>query len=197
VAKILTVDDNTILPGTIGLVQISGEVGKLIGFGQWLETHAETFWFKREKNILTWEHAFVYLGNGKLIEAEPGGARIVDISEYDGVNVYWCTNIANQYHADNLQHVADIARGFEHVPYSFLDYFALVAHRLHISVPGLRRYIESTKHLICSQLADKAYELAGDHLFTDLRWAGDVSPLDIYYADQALIVKSLQLPSSY
>jgi len=76
--------------------------------------------------------------------------------------------------------VAMIGREFEHVPYSFLDYAAIAAHRLH--VPGailLRRYVRSTKHLICSQLVDAAYARAGVHLFDDGRWPGYVTPSEL------------------
>jgi hypothetical protein len=176
------VDDQVLLPGTIGLTQISGEVGKLIRIGQWLNGNG----------YANYQHAFVYLGNGELIEAEPGGARIRPVTEY--ADVYWCTNIAKQFHAGNLQHAADIARGFEGIGYSFIDYFALALHRFHVPIPLLRKYIESTKHQICSQLCDNAYEEAGLKLFHDKRWAGDVTPLGIYDLDQSLIVKSLRSP---
>jgi hypothetical protein len=72
------------------------------------------------------------------------------------------------------------------VGYSFLDYDAIAAHRLHLPVPGLRAYIGSTGHLICSQLCDQAYADVGAHLYADGRWPGYVTPLDLWNADQAL-----------
>ena len=62
------------------------------------------------------------------------------------------------------------------VPYSFADYAALAAHRLHIPAPGLREFIGSSKSMICSQLVDQCYVDAGVHLFRDSRWPGFVTP---------------------
>jgi hypothetical protein len=80
------------------------------------------------------------------------------------------------------EHVADAAIQFaiDKTPYSELDYVAQAAHRLHIPAPHLKNYIESSGHLICSQLADKAAERGGWHLFNDKRWPGYVPPCDLY-----------------
>lgn len=42
----------------------------------------------------------------------------------------------------------------------------------------LREFIESTGHMICSELGDRARLDAGSHLFTDGRWPGYVKPSD-------------------
>ncbi len=65
------------------------------------------------------------------------------------------------------------------VGYSALDYLALIAHRDGLDTQWLQDYIGSTKHLICSQFVDTAYQAAGVHLFTDNRWPGFVTPLDL------------------
>jgi cell wall-associated NlpC family hydrolase len=122
-----------------------------------------------------YEHAFVYLGNGEIAEAEPGGARIAELIEYDARNVVWL-----RCPPARRQAVADAARSLEHTPYSFLDYLALAAHRLHIPAPWLRTYIASHKHKICSAFADYAAQLGGWQIFLDGRWDGDVTPADIW-----------------
>jgi hypothetical protein len=38
----------------------------------------------------------------------------------------------------------------------------------------------STKHMICSQLADETALRGGWHLFDDGRWPGYVPPCDLY-----------------
>jgi uncharacterized protein YycO len=159
--------------GTIGLTQISGDVGRLIRIGQWLNGDG----------FADFQHAFVYIGNGQLVEAEPGGARIMDVGEYDHSTVYWCSNLTTGISDADLQAVADIAKGFEHTPYSALDYFALAAKRLHIPAPQLNAYIKSTGHMICSQLAAAAYD-QGKHPLYD-HWTGWVTPLDIYNLDRS------------
>lgn len=151
-------------PGDIGCTQITGNVGLLIRLGQWLNGDG----------FANYEHCFVYIGNGQIVEAEPGGARLADLAEYDQRTIVWL-----RCPAEHRDAVADAARALEGKPYSFLDYLALAAHRLHLPIPGLRHYIDSTGHLICSQLADRAAELGGWHLFTDSRWPGYVTPADI------------------
>lgn len=151
-------------PGDIGLVCIAGGVGWLIRIAQWANGDG----------FRDYEHAFVYVGGGQIVEAEPGGARLADLAEYDGRPVAWipCPDRHRPL-------VAAAARGLEGTPYSVLDYVALAAHRLHIPVPGLKAYIQSTHHAICSQLCDIAAARGGWHLFDDGRWAGYVTPADL------------------
>lgn len=176
---------NLPLPGTIGLTQISGDVGKVIRAGQWAVAKLDRDKVKRAgEDWANYQHAFIHIGNGQIIEAEPGGARLRDVFEYS--DVYWCENIAKQYTEHQLKMVANYAWEYKGTPYSFLDYEAIAAHTLHIPAPGLRSYIESSKHLICSQLCDLSYQDAGLSLFTDKRWPGYVDPLDLYLLDQSL-----------
>lgn len=171
-------------PGWIGLVAISGEVGAAIRFLQWLNSHPVDRWLDQEGNP-NFEHAFVYLGNDMLIEAEPGGARIVNISEYENVDVYWCENIAATVPAGTLPKVATAAATFEGVPYSFLDYLELTGARLHLPVGLLRDDIAHMNHVICSQLAALSYREAGHDLFPG-KWRDLVAPYDIWALDQQL-----------
>lgn len=149
------------MPGDIGLTQISGNVGRGIRFGQWLDGDG----------FADYEHAFVYTGAGHIIEAEPSGARDSMLSRYDAARIAWL-----RCPSDYRVQVAQSARTHVGVPYSFLDYAAIAAHRAHVPTPGLRSYIDSTGHMICSQLADRAAMNGGWHLFDDGRWPGDVTP---------------------
>lgn len=153
-------------PGDIGLTSITGAVGRLIRFGQWLNGDG----------FGAYQHAFVVLPGGKLIEAMPGGAIIDDLTKYDDRHVLY---VSPDLTPAQRKAIADSARRYVGVPYSFLDYLALALHRFHIPVPGLRRYIESTGHLICSQLADRAYADAGQRIFDDGRWDGFVTPMGL------------------
>jgi hypothetical protein len=152
-------------PGDIGLTRIRGEAGDLIRVGQWLNG----------QGFAPYEHCFVHLGGGAIIEAEPGGARITQLSEYDAQSVVWL-----RCPPGLGQRVATAARIFEHTPYSAADYLALAAHRLHIPAPGLREFIGASGHMICSQLCDRAAKLGGWNLFSDGRWDGYVTPAAIY-----------------
>lgn len=159
----------TPLPGDFGLTQISGDVGKLIRFGQWLNGDG----------FANFEHAFVYVGGGEIVEAEPGGARLASVNEYAAANVCWSTG---KYALTTPERDAICAAAIKFIktPYSVLDYFALATHRLDVPAPWLKDYIASSKHVICSQLVDACYQDAGIKLFKDNRWNGYVTPGDLY-----------------
>ena len=152
-------------PGDIGLTQIHGDVGLGIRTAQWLDGDG----------FVDYEHAFVHTGGGWIVEAEPGGARVGHTAEYVHNTVLWLS-CPTEYGAA----VAAAAEAYVGVPYSFLDYGAIAARRLHLPVPGLREYIGDTGHMICSQLADRAAADGGWHLFADGRWPGYVTPGDLY-----------------
>jgi hypothetical protein len=157
-------------PGDIGLTQIHGGVGLGIRIGQWLNGDG----------FADYEHAFVVVGEvdgydgPQLIEAEPGGARQMPLVTYDADRVAYL-------HCPESDRDAVAAAALELIgtPYSFLDYGSLALHRLHIPAPLLRRYIRSSGHEICSQLADLAACRGGWHLYTDGRWPQDVTPGDL------------------
>lgn len=154
----------TPLPGDIGLASIPGNVGRLIRLGQCLNGDG----------YRDLEHAFVVVEAGsdvKIVEAEPGGARFVPL-HYD--NVLWL-RCPSQYGPA----VAAAARELIGTPYSFLDYLALAAVRLHLPSRRIRSYVANTGHMICSQLADEAARRGGWHLFDDGRLPQDVTPGDL------------------
>jgi uncharacterized protein YycO len=164
-------------PGDIGLTSITGPVGWLIKIGQWLNGDG----------FGAFQHAFIVLPGARLIEAMPGGAIVDSLSKYDDREVLY----VSPADLDPAQRkaIVDCALKYQGVPYSFLDYLALALHRFHIPVPGLRRWIESRKSMICSQLVDRAYLDAGQRLFTDGRWEGYVTPMAIA---NELIVDDIQ-----
>jgi uncharacterized protein YycO len=154
-------------PGDIGLTSITGAVGRLIRIGQWLNGNG----------FGDYQHAFIVLPDDQLIEAMPGGAIVAPLSKYSDRHVLYVSP-AGLTDAQRKA-ICDCALKYQGVPYSFLDYVALAAHRFHLPVPRLRRYIESTGHQICSQLVDQAYVDAGQRLFDDGRWSGYVTPMDL------------------
>ncbi|MFG2289568.1 hypothetical protein ACGFOU_26290 [Streptomyces sp. NPDC048595] len=155
-------------PGDIGLTHISGVTGRLIRFGQWINGDG----------FADYQHAFLVLPDERLLEAQPGGSRIRPLADYADTDVlYVCPKgLTEQQRAG----ICAAASRYVGVPYSFLDYLAIATHRLRMPVPGLRRYIASTRHMICSQLVDQCYLDAGVHLFADGRWPGYVTPMALY-----------------
>lgn len=156
-------------PGDFGLTSISGDVGTLIRVGQFLNGDG----------FSVYEHAFVYVGDGQIVEAEPGGARLAGLDEYAGRPVAWSSGKVGLTDVQRAAVVA-AARARVGTPYSALDYFAIAAHRFRLPVPGLRKFIASSGHLICSALVDRCFQDAGVQLFNDLRWNGYVTPAALY-----------------
>lgn len=155
-------------PGDFFLTIIGGWKGRAVQIGQWLNGDGWS----------DWQHAGLYLGNGEIIEAEPGrdGARIVPLSNYDDAPIAWSSWPLT---AAQRARVCAEGRALEHTRYAWLGYVAIALHRLHIPAPRLRKYIADSRMLICSQLVDEAYHRAGIELFRDGRWPGDVTPADL------------------
>lgn len=154
-------------PGDFVLAQMSGNVASLIRAGQFLNGNG----------FGDYEHAFIYAGDGKIVEAEPSGAKLAGY--HYGPNVLWSSRYISLTDTQRAL-IVRAAIGYTGVPYSYADYFALAAHRLHIPAPHLRSYVASSKHMICSQLVDQAYQDADVHLFSDNRWPGYVTPGDLW-----------------
>jgi cell wall-associated NlpC family hydrolase len=155
-------------PGDFAVTSITGSVGFLISVGEYLNG----------SRFGHWDHAFVYVGDDQLVEAEPGGARIASLDEYASRPVAWSTGHIELTDAQRTKVVA-AARGYAGVGSSAADYFAIAAPRFHLPVPGLKDFVADSKHLICSQLVDKCYQDAGVQLFRDQRWNGYVTPADL------------------
>lgn len=156
-------------PGAIGLKQLGGVGGPLIRFAQWLNGDGFT----------RFEHACLCVSvdgdSATVVEAMPSGARLHTYLPGDGVTWLQVPLTLTQRDA-----VTWAAGHYVGTRYSWLDYLAIAARRLHIPAPGLRHYIANTRHMICSQLVDQCFQDAGVHLFTDGRWPGDVTPGDLY-----------------
>lgn len=144
-----------------------------------------------------WTHSGLYLGDGRVIEGEPGGATIRDVETKLRGTVLWSDAPIQQELAriDALGNegverelrelVVAEALKLEGTPYSYADYLAIAA--VEWRWPGherLRSYVESSGRLICSALVDRAYMNAGVHLYSDGRTPGDVTPGDLDRYDQ-------------
>lgn len=171
-----------LLPGTYGVTRISGAVGVVVRFGEYLvDGNAD------------WSHAFVLAeqladGDWAIIEAEPGGAKIGRLSEYANKPVAF----NDQHHLSPAERVkiVDEATALVGYGYNWLDYASIAVTRM-LGVDGdaysahnrfvrwLRARLERPDRLICSQLVDVVYCLAGIHLFSDRRAPGDVTPGDL------------------
>lgn len=159
------ITDDTIV-GLIGLVGVKGFTGRLIHLGQWLNGSS---WQNAK-----YEHSLVALGSGMAIEAQPGGALIYKLDQrWNHRDITWI-KVADLNAEQRASLIAE-ANKLVGTPYSFLDYVAILAHRIHLPFPGLKKYVGSTDHMICSQLAAELYHRIGIDLFND-EWPGYITP---------------------
>jgi len=138
--------------------------------------------------------AAAYLRGPKIVQAMPSGAEEIEIgaehwtSDYTYVRPAYVGGkiiIGDGDESDNLmmtqaEGVAWHARRYIGVPYSFADYAAIAGVHFGIKNGPIRRYVTTSKHMICSQLADQAMSDAGFHVFDDERLPQDVTPAALY-----------------
>jgi hypothetical protein len=158
--------------GDFVCVPMHGDAGELIRIGQYLNGSG----FKN------FEHAEVLVTRNQTMGAYPGGAKLEDLAPLDYQQGWLWSSDAIGVHLTAKQRdaVVSTALALKGIGYSPTDYFALAAHRL--DLPGaslLKNYVSSTNHMICSQLVDYCYLMAGVHLFNDGRWPGYVTPEDL------------------
>jgi len=154
-------------PGDIGLSRITGFTGLFVSFGQWLIGDASRY-----------THAFIVVDGGRVVEAMPGGATYGSLQHYLDTGAVFSSG---KIHLTDEQRalIVDEANSLIGTPYSFLDYAAIGLHRLGLRPRFIEKYVSSSAHMICSQLVDYVYCLAGIHLFFDARLSQNVTPGDI------------------
>lgn len=132
-----------------------------------------------------------WIGSGipRIVQAMPHGAEEIGIgpehfsNDYVYVRPAYMSGMELDVPYSGTQQgcmVAQHARAYIDTPYSFLDYVALAGLHLGIKNGPVRRYVRSSGHMICSQLADQALTDAGWHTFADGRLPQDVMPADLF-----------------
>lgn len=142
-----------------------------------VRTNGLAAWGIRLVTGSTVNHAGIYVGDDRIVEANPGGADLSPVSYYP--EAIWAS-----YPLTDRQR-EDIALGARAVigtPYSWTDCAAIgLAKLFGRALPAfVRRRLSRPDRLMCSQLVDEVYLEAGVHLFDDGRLPGDVSPGDLY-----------------
>jgi len=105
------------------------------------------------------DHVFVSAGDGQIVEAEPGGVRIADVSEYAGCRIEYNTSEA----MTDLQRaaVAEFAESKRGEPYAWtadtIDGLRCLGLRWRV----LARFERARRSVMCSELAAQAGQQAG------------------------------------
>jgi hypothetical protein len=180
------------LPGAFFLSTIPGLVGRGVSALQA---------FARGGSL--WTHAGIYVGDGQVVQAEPGGVKLRDLPDWLAPEPLLWSDAPIQRHLASLdfppawpsqyekltrQRVVKAALDLVHSPYAWLDYLTIAGAEWR--VPGwerIRGRVDKSGALLCSSLVDRAYTIAGIHLFTDHRPPGQVTPADLARYDEAWI----------
>lgn len=143
----------------------------------------------------SYNHAFVYVGGGQVVEAMPGGTRYAPLSNYEGSNVQWSNGyglngVRGPERTQVRQAIADYAVGAIGTPYGVLDIVAIafaqqrLGSRINVRKPAaeqpwwVRRAI-NPRTTICSALVALAYQHAGVQLWVTGWIPQLVSPADL------------------
>jgi hypothetical protein len=163
--------------------------------------HAGT-WFDR---FVSWviqfdtqspvNHAFVYIGRGRILEARPGGSGFNRYDAYPGT--LWLTHI--QPPGSSAAEQEAVAESLCGIPYGWLDIAAIGIAQKRWSPETRQRWLDGRepwwvrriatdpRDAICSQLCDLYYLHFARHLFNDKRLPGLVSPGDLLTLDRSLV----------
>ncbi len=111
--------------------------------------------------LATWsryDHSFVYLGKGLIMESQAKGAALARLSKYEGDVIIWG---ADHLTADQRKGIITKALSLKGIPYGFLDIVYLGLATIGFRFNWLLRKVEREDRLICSQLVALSGEAAG------------------------------------
>ncbi len=124
-------------------------------------------------------HAFVYVGAGRVVEGWQTGARYNDTTNYP--SAAWLTNLSATLTDEQRTQISAYAVAHIGTPYSWVDDAEIGFVDVFGWAPKwMRKRLASDATLQCAQLCDAAYLAAAAHLFADGRAQGGVSPGDLW-----------------
>lgn len=106
-------------------------------------------------------HCFIIVSeDGDIVEAEPFGARLANISEYAGDQLVFSNTSLSLQQRDLIM---ESARSYIGVPYNFLDIAYLGLALKGVQWNWMLSEVLESKHMICSQLVAQCGFDAGVH----------------------------------
>ena len=146
--------------GDYGVVRTGGFFGKLIRLG----------------TISRWNHAFIYVGNGMVVEANPTDVASSPISKYS--HIAW--NKHEELTDEQRRFIVGFAIKAIGKPYNFLIILSIALRILGLKMFANNRILHRmAQHdgYICSELVAEAYASVGIKLFD--KPADQVTPGDL------------------
>ena len=147
-------------PGDYGVVKTNGVVAKFIRIG----------------TLSRWNHVFIYIGDGLIVEARPTGVTISKDDLYP-IMAY------NQHEIDlddeKRKAIVDFAKAQVGKPYGFIDIAVIFLRMLGLRIPFPNFWAKLAKRqgFICSELVAEAYLKAGFKLIN--KHSSIVTPGDL------------------
>jgi len=149
-------------PGDYGVVHTNGFFGKLIRLG----------------TLSRWNHAFVYIGNGQIVEANPSGVAISPVDKYPAYYVAW--NQHEKLNEEQRMQIVAHAKSMVGVSYGFVDIANLAFRILGLKVIANTKIFKTASKrygVICSELVAECYGAAGIDFGSPI----SVTPGDLAY----------------
>jgi uncharacterized protein YycO len=152
--------------GDIGIVKTGGYVGAIIR----IETESR------------FNHAFIYVGNGKIVEATPKGIIISDVSKYP--DIIW--NEREVLTQEQREGIAKDALALVGKPYSFIT-IAIIQIRIlglkNFSNSALMKKLSQKEGYLCSEMCAEIYVNRGKEIYGNkpdyLVVPGDIAEHDL------------------
>lgn len=135
-------------------------MGWLIGLGTWSK----------------YSHAFVYVGDGRVVEARPSGAAVAPLSQYTPGHILWSDDVLS---VEQAQSVTLSAMKCVGTPYGFLDIVAIALHTMRLPWKWVERRVLREDRMICSQLVAWCGDQAGIDWKCGRAYDQEVTPADL------------------
>ena len=142
--------------------------------------YSPTSWFIRKLTAFKYSHVMLYLGVGKIIEADIGGVQINDFTNYLQNPAFFGEVVANPLNGEavNVMIKATLKHLEEKYDYTLLFGGALTKIILQCNKHWFWRLIDHAKSWVCSELIAHGLIEGGFNKLKD----DDISPRDLYFA---------------
>jgi len=145
-----------------------------------VRTNGWAGWLIRIGTGSKWNHAGIYIGDGKIVEARPIGVTVSELSKYDGMPIIWNTEVDTSLTEEERNRIKHRALDFVKDRYGFWSIINIALKILFLGwFPSLKR-AEDENSVICSQLVAWTYSSAA-HIKLSKKPHALVTPKDLAY----------------